>query len=74
MVTLMDAETQHILVSLARGADGAFVTATPSRGYPVIPRKCSNCQHVIGSGEVVCLQRGIRSGGTEEVALAMSAW
>ena len=66
MVTLVEVERQTVVVALARAADGTFVSATPRGGFPVIPRKCSNCQHVVAAGGPVCLQGGVRGGGSDE--------
>ena len=76
MVTMMDDEKQHILSSYARDdtqVGRPFVSAKLGGGGLVLPRKCTKCQHVVASGEMVCLKGGVKGGGGAARAEAAAA-
>lgn len=63
LVTLMDADTQRLLVALAKDETSGGFTAADLRRPLALPRKCTKCQHVIASGDVVCVKGGMKGGG-----------
>ena len=59
VVTLMGAEEQRLVTSLARSKEsGRFESTEVQAGFGPIPRKCTKCQHVIAAGETVCIKGG----------------
>ena len=60
LVTLMDADTQRLLVALAKDETSGGFTAADLRRPLALPRKCTKCQHVIASGDVVCVKGGMK--------------
>ena len=57
LVTLMAESEQRVLALLCRAADGTWVGSSQIgiANWAPIPRKLTNCQYVVASGEVECV-------------------
>ena len=56
-VTLVGEAEQTVLAQICRDAGGAWVGISSIASWPPIPRKLTNCQYVVASGEVECVNK-----------------